>query len=111
MKDIVGATETIILIQNDQYDLVKEGKEAVDKFLADHLRMWKDEGVPAPVNEIQSIHAWWGMLKTHGEEETKKRMAARLILLQNAAEDLNARGPEAEAEAGIYDNRADLRPS
>ena len=110
MTEKVGPTETIVLIQNGQHDLVKEGKEAVDKFLTDHLKMWKDEGVPAPLNEIQSIHAWWGCLKKVGAEETMKRMAARLILLQNAAEALHEAGPEAEEAAGIYEHRPDMKP-
>jgi hypothetical protein len=46
----------------------------------------------------------------HGAEETLERMRNRRILLVNASMDLNALGPDAEAKAGIYDNRPDMRP-
>ena len=85
--------------------------DAADKFLTDHLRIWKDEGIEAPLNELQSIAAWLRCLGEHGAEETKARMRARMILLMNASQDLYDAGPEAEAKAGIYDNRPDLKPT
>lgn len=85
--------------------------ESTEKFLTDHLRMWKDEGIPAPLNELQSIAAWLSCLGEHGAESTMDRMRARMLLLMNAANELHAAGPEAEAAAGIYDNRPDLKPS
>lgn len=84
--------------------------DTLDKFLTDHLRMWKDEGVPAPVNELQSISAWLECLGTHGAEETMERMRARLLLLMNTVNELHDQGREAEDAAGIYDNRPDLKP-
>lgn len=83
---------------------------SVDKFLTDHLRLWKDEGVAAPANELQSIQAWLRCLGTYGVEETKKRMRARMVILMGAANDLHDAGPEAEDAAGIYDDRPDMRP-
>ena len=77
----------------------------VDTFLAEHLRLWKDEGVPAPVNELQSIHAWLGCLARNGKDDTVARMRARMLLLTKAANALHAEGPEAEDAAGIYDRR------
>jgi hypothetical protein len=75
------------------------------KFLEDHLKLWKDLGIPAPENELQSIDAWLHHLCQHGEEETKKAMRKRMILLLQAANDLHARGPEAEDAAGIFERR------
>lgn len=83
---------------------------SVDKFLTDNLRMWKDEGIPAPLNELQSIAAWLQCLGEHGLEGTKTRMRARMALLMGAAADLRNEGREAEDAAGIYDNRPDMRP-
>ena len=96
---------------NDLADAAFEKKPEFDEFLTDHLRMWKDSGVPAPVNEVASIQAWMGTLKHKGAEETLRCMGARLVLLNRAAQELHAAGPEAEAEAGIYDNRPDQRPN
>ena len=79
--------------------------EKFDRFLTDNLRMWKDSGVPGPTNEIQSINAWMTTLRDHGAEETLRRMAGRLVLLQREAVKLHELGPEAEDEAGIYDER------
>lgn len=81
--------------------------EEYKDFLRENLRMWADSGVPAPVNELQSIHAWLGCLGQHGEEETKKRMRARMILLMRAVNELADEGVEAEIAAGIYDLRPD----
>jgi hypothetical protein len=83
--------------------------EKLDKFLTDHLRLWKDEGVPAPLNELKSIEVWLSCLGHHGVEETKNRMRARMLMLGKAAYALNDQGPEAEDEAGIYDNRPDMK--
>lgn len=80
--------------------------DAVDKFLTDNLKLWKDEGVPAPMNELQSIAAWLRCLGEHGQEETISRMRARMVLLMNAANDLHDAGPEAEDAAGIYERRS-----
>lgn len=84
--------------------------EEYDKLMADHLRIWKDSGVPAPLNELQSIQAWLQTLGEHGAEETMNRMRARMIMLMKAANELHKAGPEAEDAAGIYDNRPELRP-
>lgn len=82
----------------------------LDNFLTKHLKLWKDEGVPAPMNELQSIAAWLSVLGSHGVEETKERMRARMLLLMHAANDLDKAGPAAVEEAGIYEHRPDIRP-
>ena len=89
---------------------MSEENEPIDAFLIEHLRMWKDEGVPAPVNELQSIDAWLQCLQEHGAEETMNRMMMRRFLLIDAVIALNDAGPEAEEAAGIYDNRPDMKP-
>lgn len=80
------------------------------QFLLDHLRMWEDSGIPAPVNELQSIQSWLKYLGEHGAEETKSAMRKRMVLLMQAANELHEQGREAEDAAGIYDNRPDLKP-
>lgn len=78
-------------------------------FLLPFLRMWKDEGLSAPVNELQSISAW--LYKScDGLEPLKSAMRARMLLLMRAADQLNDEGLEAEIKAGIYDNRPDMIP-
>lgn len=84
--------------------------DGATKFLNDHLKLWMDSVVLAPLNEAQSIQAWLRVLGEHGAEETKNRMRARMLLLAEAARKLYEAGPEAEDEAGIYENRPDLRP-
>lgn len=84
--------------------------DLVDDFLLDGLRMWKDEGLEAPLNELQSISAWLDTLGEHGAEETMDRMRMRMILLMDAAATLHAQGSEAVKAAGIYVNRPDLDP-
>ena len=80
-----------------------------DEFLAGHLKLWKDEGVPAPANELQSIQAWLSCLGNNGLEETKKRMRARMMLLMREANKINQLGTEVEDEIGIYDNAPEKR--
>lgn len=87
-----------------------ESIDWMDKFLTDNLRMWKDLGIPAPLNELQSIDAWQRYLMDNGAEATIDAMVKRKTLLIEAANALAEAGPEAEAAAGIYDNRPDLRP-
>ncbi len=79
-------------------------------YLIKHLKLWKDEGMDAPTNELQSIQCWLSCLCQHGAEETIRRMRSRIILLGNAANRLHNEGREAEEAAGIYANRPDLRP-
>lgn len=81
-----------------------------DEFLIAHLKLWKDEGIPAPANELQSIQAWLACLGAHGAEETANRMRIRMTLLMRAAMDLHTSGVEAEDAAGIYTNRPEMRP-
>jgi hypothetical protein len=81
-----------------------------DSFLTDHLRMWKDEGVPAPVNELQSIAAWLRTLGELGAEKTIEAMRSRMLLLMEAAQELHNAGPAGEAAAGIYDKRPEAKP-
>lgn len=73
-------------------------------FLREHLVMWAASGIPAPVNELQSIQGWLGYMG-HGLEATADAMRKRMILLQNAANELDRAGEEAEREAGIYNDR------
>lgn len=75
-------------------------------FLFEHLKLWKDEGIPAPENELQSISTWLSYLGMHGAEATKDTMRARMLLLMEAANTLYALGPEAEDKVGIYEKRA-----
>lgn len=79
-------------------------------FLVKHLKLWKDAGIPAPANELQSIQGWLRYLGQHGAEETKSAMRKRMVLLMQAANDLYKEGPEAEDAVGIYDNRPEMRP-
>lgn len=97
----------MIMHQAGEHEMANEAFEktpAFDRFLTDNLRFWKESGIPAPKNEIQSIHAWMGNLQKNGAEATLKSMAARLVLLNRAAQDLHAQGPEAEKAAGIYED-------
>ena len=81
-----------------------------DPFLVEHLKLWKDSGVPAPANELQSIAAWLRASASLTKEELQSRMRLRMILLMDASIDLYKEGREAEDIAGIYDNRPDMRP-
>lgn len=78
------------------------------EYLREHLILWKDSGIPAPANELQSIAGWLQFLGEHGEAKTKDAMNKRIILLEQAAIELYEEGPEAEAAAGIYKNRPEL---
>lgn len=75
-----------------------------DQHLADHLKMWKDSGIEAPKNELQSIAAWLRYLGMEGEEKTKETMRTRMVLLMNAVNKIAEQGSKAEVAAGIYDN-------
>lgn len=78
--------------------------------LADHLKLWKDTGVLAPRNELQSIQAWLQTLGRLGKEETLNLMRKRLLLLMEASIAIHEAGPEAEDEFGIYDEAPEMRP-
>lgn len=78
-------------------------------FLQAHLKLWKDSGIPAPANELQSIQGWLQYLGRHGAEETKSAMRKRMILLMQEAHTLYDEGPEAEDAAGIYEHRPEMR--
>jgi len=82
-----------------------------DPFLVEHLKMWKDSGIPAPLNELQSIAAWLRASGSLTKEELQDRMRKRMILLMDASIDLHKEGLEAEDIAGIYNNRPELRPT
>lgn len=82
-----------------------------DAWLVEHLKMWKESGIPAPLNELQSIAAWLRASGSMTKEELQSAMRARMILLMQASQELHAEGREMEDLAGIYDNRPDLRPS
>lgn len=95
-------------------NLIQEKADKLDTqkndFLREHLKLWKDSGIPAPMNELQSIDTWLTQLTNSGEEKTKDIMRKRIILLMEAVAKLHKEGPEAEEAAGIYDNRPDMRP-
>ena len=75
-----------------------------------HLKLWAESGIPAPVNEGNSIQAWLRFLGCHTKEETLDAMRQRMILLMQAANEVHKEGPDVENALGIYDNRPDLRP-
>jgi hypothetical protein len=92
------------------FDPVEEAAKAPrDKFYDAYLKMWKAEDIPAPLNELQSIQTWLNYLVNNGVEKTIETMRRRMILLANAAVKLNEEGPAAEADAGIYDNRPEMK--
>lgn len=76
----------------------------LEQFLVDHLKLWKDLKVPAPLNELQSIVAWKNFLIDHTKEETVEAMVMRMLILQEAAVAIH--NAEAADELGIYENRA-----
>lgn len=82
----------------------KDGKDSINEMLYKHLVLWKRSGVPAPVNELQSIQGWLRHLGDYGLEKTKSAMRKRMVLLQNASVDLFKKGPSEEDKVGIYKN-------
>ncbi len=82
----------------------------VPGFVAAHLKMWEDSGVPAPLNELQSIAAWLRYLGQNGADETKKAMRNRILILMKAANNIYEAGPYVEELAEIYKNRPDRKP-
>jgi len=80
----------------------------LEDFLIDHLKMWKDEGVPAPVNELQSIAAWLRE-SSYGLKQMQDKMRQRMLLLMKTANALDEQhGIDGAVLAGIYANRPDL---
>lgn len=81
--------------------------QSFSPFLIEHLKCWKDEGIPAPVNELQSIAAW---LRTScdGLKPMQNSMRMRMLLLMKTAHHLHDKGLEEELKAGIYENRPDM---
>jgi hypothetical protein len=80
----------------------------LEDFLVDHLKMWKDSGVPAPVNELQSI-ATWLRESSYGLEQMQNKMRQRMLLLMKTANALDKQhGIDGAVLAGIYANRPDL---
>lgn len=75
-------------------------------FLIEHLKMWKDSGVPAPVNELQSIAAW--LRETSDVKKMQNSMRNRMLILMKAATAINDKGIDYEILTGIFDNRPDL---
>ena len=84
------------------------GDKAYDALVRSHLKLWKESGINAPINEGNSIQAWLRFLGGHTKEETLSAMRQRMILLMNAAQEVYDEGPETEDELGIYDNRPDM---
>ncbi len=101
--------EKIAFLENE-LKKEKEKNIAQRKYLCEHLIMWMDEGIPAPLNEAQSIQSWLSYLSSHTKEETMDTMRKRMILLGKTASDIYEKGREAEKEVGIYKNRPDLDP-
>jgi len=81
-----------------------------DDFLEEHLKLWKDTGVKAPRNELQSIQAWLRTSCDMTYEELKDAMRKRMILLMQAANKLHTAGSEAEDKVGIYSEAPELHP-
>lgn len=80
----------------------------LEDFLIDHLKMWKDEGVPAPVNELQSI-ATWLRESSYGLKQMQDKMRMRMLLLMKTANALDEQhNIDGAVLAGIYANRPDL---
>jgi hypothetical protein len=102
---------TLLVNRNEYKQLVSEAALGVSRhaYLNDHLKCWIDEGLPAPVNELQSIQAW--LRESINVPEMQRKMRQRMHLLANHAFQLNLGGPEAEAAAGIYDRRPALNPN
>lgn len=94
----------------DEQDKEIEQLKQRHDFLEEHLKLWKDSGIPAPANELQSIQTWLKHLSQHGDKETSSVMRTRMLLLLNAAQKLHEKGPEAEDKAGIYEHRPEMRP-
>ena len=84
------------------------GDKAYNALVRSHLKLWKESGINAPINEGNSIQAWLRFLGSHTKEETLSAMRQRMILLMNAAQEVYNEGPETEDELGIYDNRPDM---
>ena len=82
-----------------------------DPWLVEHLKMWKDSGIPAPLNELQSIAGWLRLSGTTTMDELQDIMRKRMILLMDASVELHEEGRAMEDIAGIYDNRPDLKPT
>lgn len=98
--------------------VIKALKDGVNAKTADykdyvkaHLKFWAESGVPAPENEIQSIQAWLRYSARHTKEEIQDTWRQRLILLEQAAQEVYAAGPDEEDRIGIYDNRPDMDSS
>src|ERR1035437_10239997 len=85
------------------------GDKAYEAFVRSHLKLWKESGINAPINEGNSIQSWLRFLGSHTKEETLDVMRHRMILLMNAAQEVYDLGPETEDVIGIYDNRPDMR--
>ena len=90
------------ILQAREVELAEYRK--MHSFLREHLVMWASSGIPAPVNELQSIHGWLGYLNK-GVKETAKAMRNRMLLLMQAANELHAEGEAAENAVGIYNKR------
>lgn len=98
-------------------DIIAENKSILNLGLGNlrpslikHLKLWRDEGIDAPNNELQSIQAWLACLGANGVQATSDRMRNRMLLLMKTANSLHNEGSDAEEAAGIYDNRPEMRP-
>lgn len=96
-------TDAVTAVIREAYGLhSSESLPKFDAFLTERLRLWKDEGVPAPRNELQAIQAWLRCLGEHGASDTAQRMRERMLLLMKTASTVHTAGADAEDAVGIY---------
>jgi hypothetical protein len=88
---------------------INNHKAKYDDYVRSHLKMWAESGIPAPVNEGNSIQSWMSYLGSHTKDQTLDTMLQRMLLLMDAANEAHDLGHEVEDAIGIYDNRPDLK--
>jgi hypothetical protein len=97
--------------------LEPEDREYVDvtinvpSYISKYLKMWQDSGIPAPLNELQSMAGWLRYLGENGVEKTKETMQKRMLILMEVAGGIHDAGPYVEELAEIYKNRPDQKPN
>ncbi len=98
-------------LKNAVNDPVNKDKtrQIYEHYVNAHLKLWAESGIPAPVNEVNSIQSWLMFLASNGKDKTIDTMRQRMNLLLNAAQKVHESGTDKEDEIGIYDNRPDLR--
>jgi hypothetical protein len=108
-NQVLSAVKTgqkVNVLQLAQAMMFYAEEHKLQPFLIEHLKLWKDSGVPTPANELQSISAWMEHLDRRGKDLTLDAMRKRSILLMQQANALHQAGPEAEDQFGIFENRS-----